>query len=86
MEPLVILFPFVWASPRMQGYIAFPPLFGPPRWWRMRHICVCCVVKRVPPSQLVLSVKSTIVLNVLTPTLVEKMMFVNYNRNESDRE
>ena len=36
----------------------------------MRQKCVCCVVRSVPPSQFVLSVKSIIVLNVLTPTLV----------------
>ena len=29
---------------------------------------MCCVAERNPPSQLVMSVRSTIVLNVLTPT------------------
>ena len=33
-------------------------------------VCVCCVARSAPPSQFVLSVKSTTVLNVLTPTLV----------------
>ena len=47
----------------------------------MRQKCVCCVVGSVPPSQFVVSVKSTIVLNVLTPTLVGPMLFVKYNTN-----
>ena len=44
----------------------------------MRQNCVCCVAKSAPPSQFVMSVRSTIVLNVLTPTLVEPMLFVKY--------
>ena len=50
---------------------------------RMRQKCVCCVVKSTPPSQFVMSVRSTIVLNVLTPTLVGAMLFVKYNTNDS---
>ena len=39
-------------------------------------VCVCvCVV-------FVMSVRSTIVLNVLTPTLVGPMLFVKYNTND----
>ena len=45
----------------------------PPR--KMRQKCV-------PPSQLVVSVKSTIVLNVLTPTLVGPMLFVKHSTND----
>ena len=33
----------------------------------MRKKCVCCVARSAPPSQFVMSVRSTIVLNVLTP-------------------
>ena len=43
---------------------------------RMRQKCVCCVVRSAPPSQLVMSLRSTIVLNVLTPTLMGAMLFV----------
>ena len=50
---------------------------------RMRQNCVCCVVRSAPPSQLVMSVRSSIVLNVLTPTLVGAMLFVKYNTNDS---
>ena len=46
-------------------------------------VCVCGVAKRAPPSQFVMSVRSTIVLNVLTPTLVGPMLFVKYNTNDS---
>ena len=42
-------------------------------------VCVCCVVRSAPPSQFVMSVKSTTILNVLTPTLVGAMLFVRYN-------
>ena len=42
---------------------------------------MCCVVRSVPPPQFVVSVKSTIVPNVLTPTLVRPMLFVKYNTN-----
>ena len=40
--------------------------------------CVCCVVRSVPPSKFVMSVKSTIVLNVLPGP----MLFVKYNTND----
>ena len=50
---------------------------------RMRQKCVCCVVRSAPPSRFVMSVRSTIVLNVLTPTLVGAMLFVKYNTNDS---
>ena len=50
---------------------------------RMRQKCVCCVVRSAPSSQFVMSVRSTIVLNVLTPTLVGAMLFVKYNTNDS---
>ena len=55
----------------------------PPRKMRqrMRQKCVCCVARSAPPSQFVMSVRSTIVLNVLTPTLVGPMLFVKYNAN-----
>ena len=57
----------------------------PPRKMRqrMRQKCVCCVARRAPPLQFVMSVRSTIVLNVLTPTLVGPMLFVKYNTNDS---
>ena len=48
----------------------------------MRQKCLCYVVRSVPPSQFVVSVKSTIVLNVLTPTPVGPMLFVKYNTND----
>ena len=44
---------------------------------------VCCVARSAPPSQFVMSVRSTIVLNVLTPTLVGPMLFVKYNADDS---
>ena len=49
----------------------------------MRQKCVCCVVRSAPASHFVMSVRSTIVLNVLTPTLVGAMLFVKYNRAHS---
>ena len=49
----------------------------------MRQKCVCCVARSAPPSQFVMSVRSTIVLNVLTPTLVGPMLFVKYNTYDS---
>ena len=57
----------------------------PPRKMRkrMRQKCVCCVSRSAPPLQFVMSVKSTIVLNVLTPTLVGPMLFVKYNTDDS---
>ena len=49
----------------------------------LRHPCIfggpCCVARSAPPLQFVMSVRSTIVLNVLTPTLVGPMLFVKYN-------
>ena len=48
----------------------------------MRQKCVCCVVRSVPPSRFVVNGKSTIVLNVLTPTLVGPMLFVKYNTKD----
>ena len=48
----------------------------------MGQKCVCCVVRSGPPSQFVVSVKSTVVLNVLAPTLVGPMLFVKYNTND----
>ena len=50
---------------------------------RMRQKCVCCVANGAPPSQFVMSVRSTIVMNVLTPTLVGPMLFVKYTTNDS---
>ena len=44
----------------------------------MRQKCVCCVANGAPPWQFAMSVRSTIVMNVLTPTLVGPMLFVNY--------
>ena len=57
----------------------------PPRKMRqrMRQQCVCCVLRSAPPSQFVMSVRSTIVLNVLTPKLVGAMLFFKYNTNDS---
>ena len=49
----------------------------------MRQKCVCCVAKGAPPLQFVMSVGSTIVLNVLTPTLMGATLFVRYNTNDS---
>ena len=49
----------------------------------MRQKCVCCVARSAPPSQFVMSVRSTIVLKVLTPTLVGPMLFVKYNTDDS---
>ena len=56
----------------------------PPRKMRqrMRQKCVCCVARSAPPSQFVMSVRSTIVLNVLTPTLVGPVLFVKYNTDD----
>ena len=49
----------------------------------MRRKCMCCVANDAPPSQVVMSVRSTIVMNVLTPTLVEAMLFGKYTTNDS---
>ena len=56
----------------------------PPRKMRqrMRQKCVCCVARSAPLSQFVMSVRSTIVLNVLTPTFMGPMLFVKYNTND----
>ena len=50
---------------------------------RMRQKCVYCVARSAPPSQFVMSVSSTIVPNILTPTLVGPMLFVKYNTDDS---
>ena len=50
---------------------------------RMRRKCVCCVANGTPPSQFVMSVRSTIVMNVLTPILVGPMLFAKYTTNDS---
>ena len=57
----------------------------PPRKMRqrMRQKCVCCVAKGASPSQFVMGVRSTIVMNVLTPTLVGPMLFLKYTTNDS---
>ena len=57
----------------------------PPRKMRQRmgRKCVCCVANGAPPSQFVMSVRSTSVMNVLTPTLVGPMLFVKYTTNDS---
>ena len=49
----------------------------------MRQKCVCCVARGAPPSRFVMSVRSTIVLNVLAPTLVRPMLFAKYNTDDS---
>ena len=49
----------------------------------MRQKCVCCVARNAPPSEFVMSVRSTIVLNVLTPILVGPMLFVKCNVDDS---
>ena len=48
----------------------------PPRMMGERQKFVCCVVTSAPPSQFVVSVRSTTVVMVLTPTLVEIILFV----------
>ena len=42
----------------------------------MRQKCVCCVVTHAPPSQFVVSVMSTNVVNVLTATFVRIILFI----------
>jgi hypothetical protein len=49
---------------------------------RMRQRCVLCVVKSAPPSQFVVSARSFIVLNVLTPTFVGIILFVRHMRSD----
>ena len=58
---------------------------GPPRKMRQRTRleCVCCVANVAPPSQFVMSVRSTIVMNVFTPTIVGPMLFVKYTTNDN---
>ena len=58
---------------------------GPPRKMRqrMRQKCVCCVADGAPPSRIMMSVRSTIVMNVLTPILVGPMLFLKYTTNDS---
>ena len=46
------------------------------------EVCVLCCQKR-STMQFVMSVRSTVVLNVLTPTLVGPMLFVKYNTDDS---
>ena len=48
----------------------------------MRQRCVLCVVKSAPPSQFVVSARSFIVLNVLTPTFVGIILFVRHMRSD----
>ena len=57
----------------------------PPRKMRqrMRQKSVCCVANGAPPSQFVMSIRSNIVMNVLTPTLVGAMLFVKYTTNDN---
>ena len=45
------------------------------------EVCVLCCQKR-STVQFVVRVRSTIVLNVLTPVLVGPMLFVKYNTND----
>ena len=42
---------------------------------RMRQMCLPCVVRSAPPSQLVVSARSIIVINVLMPTCVGNKLF-----------
>ena len=44
---------------------------------RMRQMSVPCVVNSAQPSQVVVSAKSIIVMNVLMPTLVGKRSFIS---------
>ena len=49
---------------------------------RERQMCVPCAVRGTPPSQLVVSARSIIVMNVLMPTLVGNKLFIRqYMRN-----
>ena len=52
----------------------FAPFY--PREGRGSVAIVHCVVTSAPPSQFVVSVRSTIVVNVLTPTLVGMILFI----------
>ena len=44
---------------------------------RMRKMRVPCVVRSVPPPQLVLSARRIIVVNVLMPKLLENILFIS---------
>ena len=58
----------------------------PPREMRERmgQMCVPCVFRSAPPSQLVVSAKSIIAMNVLIPTLVGIKLFVKHKQYMSD--
>ena len=43
---------------------------------RMKQMSLLCVVRSAPPSQLVVSARSIIAINVLIPTLVGIKVFV----------
>ena len=43
---------------------------------RMRQMCVPCVVESAPPSRVVVSATSIVVLNILMPALVGKRLFI----------
>jgi hypothetical protein len=45
---------------------------------RMRQMCVPCVVRSAPPSQVVVSARNIVVINVLMPTLVGKTLFISW--------
>ena len=44
---------------------------------RMGPMCVPCVVKSAPPSQVVVSARNILVMNVLMPTLEGKRLFIS---------
>ena len=58
------------------GNVSAPGIFCDPCPTGGLLLLIC---RSAPPSQPVMSVRSTIVLNVLTPTLVGPMLFVKYN-------
>ena len=69
----------------LMDYGAMPCLmFGlikaarPPRKMkdRMSQMCVPCVVRSAPPSRVVVSARSIVVMKVLMPTLVGKRFFI----------
>ena len=48
----------------------------------MRQMCVLCVVRSAPLSQIVVSARSIVVMNVLMPSLIGDKVFINqYIRN-----
>ena len=57
---------------------ATQPLHNMRERMRQRQTCVLCIVKSAPPLQFVVSARSIIVLNVLTPTLVEIILLVRH--------